>query len=185
MTGMVTSTSTTVTVDQINVITVTAGPIIAMTTGIDVIITTTTTVMIDAMTIVVTTAMTGMTTARVIAVTTNAATAEMIGVMIDVSRTTTATTTITARSGPHRHHLKGATLMVRFSQPTERSISSSAVAKRPKATNSFNRMQGRSGMSTLKLHNLCVGRSSQSLYPGKIIGSISLTPGPTRWSSIP
>jgi hypothetical protein len=43
----------------------------------------------------------------VIVVTTNAASAEMIGVMIDVARTTTTATTTTARNGPHRHHLKG------------------------------------------------------------------------------
>jgi hypothetical protein len=54
------------------------------------------------------------------------------------------------------------------------------AAKQPKATGSSDQMQGRSGTSTLKLHNLCVGRSSQSLSPGKIIGSTFLTPGPTR-----
>jgi hypothetical protein len=36
-------------------------------------------------------------------------------------------------NGLRHHHLKGATSMVRSSRPTERSISSSAVAKRPKA----------------------------------------------------
>jgi hypothetical protein len=70
--------------------------------------------------------------------------------------------------------------MVRFNQPTERSTSSSVAAKQPKATGSSDQMQERSGTSTLKLHNLCVGRSSQSLSPGKIIGSTFLTPGPTR-----
>jgi hypothetical protein len=134
---------------------------------------------------VATTAMTDMTIARVIAVTTSAATAEMIDAMIDVARMTTTATTTTARSGPHRHRLKGATLMVRFSQPTERSTSSSVVAKRPKATGSFDQTQERSGMSTLKLRNLCVGQSSKSLSPGKIIGSISLTSRPTHWLSTP
>jgi hypothetical protein len=121
----------------------------------------------------------------VIAVTTNAVIAEMIGAMIDVARTTTTATTTTARSDLHRHHPKGATPMVHFRQPTERSTSSSAVAKRPNATDSSDRMQGKSGTSTLKLRNLCVGQSSQSLSLGKIIGSIFLTPGPTRWSLTP
>jgi hypothetical protein len=181
MTRTVTSASTTVNFDLIDVITVTADPIVTMTTGIDMIIV----AMIDATTIGATTAMTGVTTARVTTVMTSAATVEMIGAMINVARTTTTATTTTTRSDPHRHHLKGATLMACFNQPTERSTSSSVVAKRPEATDSFDRMQGRSGMSTLKLHNLCVGRCSQSLSPGKIIGSISLTPGPTRWSSTP
>jgi hypothetical protein len=164
-----------------NMITVTAGPIVATMTGIDKI----TAVMTDATTIVATTAKTGVTTARVIAVMTSVVTAEMIGVMIDIARMTTTATTTTARSDLHRHHLKGAIPMVRSSQPTKRSTSSSVTAKRPKAIGSFDQTQGRSGMSTLKLHNLCVGRSSQSFSPGKIIGSISLTPGPTRWSLIP
>jgi hypothetical protein len=79
---MVTSALTTVTVDLIDVVTVTAGPIVAMTIGIDEIIATTTASMIDAMTIVAMTVVTGMTTARVIAVTTREVTAEMIGVMM-------------------------------------------------------------------------------------------------------
>jgi hypothetical protein len=66
----------------------------------------------------------------------------------------------------------------------ERSSSSSVVVKRPKVTGSCDQTQGRSGTSTLKLHNLCIGRSTQSLSPGKIIVSTYLTPGPTRWSSI-
>jgi hypothetical protein len=65
----------------------------------------------------------------VIVVTTSAMTAEMTGVMTDVARMTTTAMTTTARSGLHRHHLKGATLMAHFSQPTERSTSSSVVAK--------------------------------------------------------
>jgi hypothetical protein len=173
---MVISASTTITVDLIDVITMTTGPIVTMTIGNDVI-TVAVSAMIDATTIVATT---GVTTARVITVTINIVTAEMIGAMIDVARTTTTSTTTIARSDFHYHHLKGATPMVRSSQPTERSTSSSVVAKRPKATDSFDQTQRRSGMSTLKLHNLCVGRNSQSLSLGKIIGSISLTPGPTR-----
>jgi hypothetical protein len=98
--------------------------------------------------------------------------------------TVTATTT-TTRSALHHHHQKGATLMVHSKQLTERSTSSSAAAKRPKAIGSFDRTQGRSGTSTLKLHNLYASRSSQSLSPGKIIGSTYLTPEPTHWSLAP
>jgi hypothetical protein len=125
------------------------------------------------------------TTERVIAVMTSAITVEMIGVMIVTARMTTTATTATARSDLYHHHLKGATPMVCFNQLTERSTSSSVVAKRPKATNSSNRTQGRSGTLTLKLHNLYIGRSSQSLSLGKIIGFTYLTPGPTRWSLTP
>jgi hypothetical protein len=121
----------------------------------------------------------------VITVTTSATTAEMIGVMIDVTKTTRNATTTTAMSDLYHHYLKGVTPMVCFSQPTDRSTSSPVVAKRPKATHSFDQTQGRLGMSTLKLWNLYVGRSSQLLSPRKIIGSTSLTPGPTRWSSTP
>jgi hypothetical protein len=142
--------------------------------------------MTDVTTTVAMIAMTGVTTERVITVMTSTTTVEMIGVMIDAVRTTTTATTATARGDLHRHHhLKGATLMVHFNQPTERSISSSVAAKRPNTTGSSDRTQGRSGMSTLKLHNLCIGRSSQSLSPGKIIGSTYLTLGPTRWSLTP
>jgi hypothetical protein len=121
----------------------------------------------------------------VTAMTTSSVTTETISMMIDIPRTTTTATTTTAKSDLHHHHPKGVTPMVHFSQPTERSTSSSTVAKRPKAAGSFDQIQGRSGMSTLKLHNLCVGRSSQSLSPGKIIGSIFPSPGPTRWLSTP
>jgi hypothetical protein len=178
----VTNTSTTVIVNLIDVITMTAGPIVAMTIGIDVIIAATTTVMIGATTIIATTTMTGVMTARVIVVMTSTVTAEMIGAMIDVDRTTTTATTTIARSNLQCHSLKGATLMVHSNPPTEGSTSSSSVTKRPKATGSFDQTQGRLGMSTLKLHNLCVGWSSQSLSLGKIIGSIFLTSRPNRWS---
>jgi hypothetical protein len=166
------------------VITVTAGPIVATTTGIDVITAATTTAMTDATTIIAKIATISVTTIMAITVTTSAVTAEMIGVMIDIARTTTTATTTIARSGLNRHHLKGAILMVCFRQLTKRSTSSSVVTKRPKATGSSDQTQGRSGMSTLKLHNHCVGRSSQSLSPGKIIGFIFSTPGPTRWSLV-
>jgi hypothetical protein len=116
----------------------------------------------------------------VIVVTTSVTTAEMIDAMTDVAKTTTTATTTTAKSGLHRHHLKGATPMVRSSQPIERSTSSLAVAKRPKATDRSDQTQERSGMSTLKPRSCYVSLSSQSLSPGKIIGSISMTPGPTR-----
>jgi hypothetical protein len=148
----------------------TAGLIIAMTIGIDVIVAATTAAIIDATTIVTVTATIGETTARVISVTTSAVTDEMTGVMTDVTRMTTTAMNTTARNDPHRHNQKGATPMVRFSQPTERSTSSSAVAKRPKATYKFNQTQGRSGMSTLKLRNLCVGRNSNHSLQERSLG---------------
>jgi hypothetical protein len=75
--------------------------------------------------------------------------------------------------------------MVRSKPPTKKSTSSSEVAKRPKATCSYDQTQGRSGTSILKLHNLCVGQCTQSPSLGRIIGSTYLTPGPTRWSLTP
>jgi hypothetical protein len=116
---------------------------------------------------------------------TSATTDEMIDEMIDVARTTTIATTIIRRNGLHRHHPMGATPMVHSRRPTVRSTSSSAVAKRPKATNRPDQMPRRSGTSTPKTRGLCVGLNSQSLSPGKIIGFTSLTPGLTRWSSSP
>jgi hypothetical protein len=65
--------------------------------------------------------------------------------------------------------------MVRSSRPTERSTSSSAVAKRPKATDRSDQTQGRLSMSTPKLRSLYIGPSPQSLSPRKIIGSKSPT----------
>jgi NifU-like protein involved in Fe-S cluster formation len=70
-----------------------------------------------------------MTTEKMITMMTSAMTAEIIGVMIDTVRTTTTTKTATAMRDLHHHHLKGATLMVRFNQPTERSTLSSMAAK--------------------------------------------------------
>jgi hypothetical protein len=61
-----------------------------------------------------------------------------------------------------------------------RSTSSSEVAKRSNATDRLDQMPGRSGTSTLKTRDLCGGRNSQSLSPGKIIGFTSLTPKPIR-----
>jgi hypothetical protein len=75
--------------------------------------------------------------------------------------------------------------MVHSRNPTTRLTSSSQVAKRSKATDRLDQMLGRSGTSTLKTRDLCGGLNSQSLSPGKIIGSTSLTPEPIRWSSTP
>jgi hypothetical protein len=85
----------------------------------------------------------------------------MIDVVIAAARMITTAMITTSRSDLHHHHLKGATLIVCFNQPTEKSTSSLGAAKRPKATGSSDQTQGRSGMSTLKLHYLCVGWSSQ------------------------
>jgi hypothetical protein len=51
--------------------------------------------------------------------------------------------------------------MVHFRRPTARSSSSSEVAKRSKATDRPDQTPGRSGMSTPKTRNLCVGSNSQ------------------------
>jgi hypothetical protein len=69
--------------------------------------------------------------------------------------------------------------------PTERSISSPAVSKQPKATDRTDQTLVRSDMSTLKPRSLCGGLNSQSLSPGKIIWFTSLTPELTQWSLIP
>jgi hypothetical protein len=76
--------------------------------------------------------------------------------MIVVAKTTT-----TARNALHHRRQKGQTPMARFKPPTERLTSPLVVERRPRATGSSDQMQGRSGKSTLKLHNLCVGRSTQ------------------------
>jgi hypothetical protein len=156
-----TAVTTTVTVDLINVITTIVDFTVTTMTGIDVTIAATTATMIVAMTNMTTTVVTIATKTiamikGMIVVVTSAMPVVMISMMIDVART----------PRPQRQQPQG----VRSKQLTKRSTSSSAVAKRPKATGSFDRIQGRSGTSTLKLHNLCVGRSSQSLSPGKILG---------------
>jgi hypothetical protein len=189
MTATVANTSTIVTVDLIDEITVTASPILAMTIGIDVIIAATTAAMTDVTTTIATTAMTDEMTTEAIAVmittmivtTTN----ETTGVMIDVARTTTIPAATTARSGLHRHRPKGATPMVRSRRPTARSISSWEVTKRPKATDRLDQTPGRSVMSIPRIRDLCGGLSSQSLYPGRITGFISSTPEPICWSLTP
>jgi hypothetical protein len=75
--------------------------------------------------------------------------------------------------------------MAHFRPLTGRSTSSLVVIRPPRATGSNDQIQGRSAKSILKLHNLCVDRSTQSLSPGKIIRCTFPTSGPTRWSSIP
>jgi hypothetical protein len=115
----------------------------------------------------------------VIVVTTSVTTNETIDAMIDVAKTTTTATTTIEKSGLHHHRPKGVTPTVRSSQTTERSTSSLAVAKRPKATDRSDQT-GRLGMSTLKPRSLYDGLSSQSLSLGKIIGSTSPTPGHTH-----
>jgi hypothetical protein len=107
------------------------------------------------------------------------------GVMIDVARTTTVPATTTARSGLHLHHPKSATPMVHSRRPTARLISSSEVAKQPKATYKLDQTLGRSVTSTPRIRDLCGALNSQSLSPGKIIGFISPTQEPIRWSLTP
>jgi hypothetical protein len=62
-------------------------------------------------------------------VTTSAMTGETIDAMIDVSKMTIIATMTITKSCLYHHRLKAATPMVRSSRPTERSTSSSAVAK--------------------------------------------------------
>jgi hypothetical protein len=174
---------TTVTVDLIDEVTVITGAIFAMMIGIDVIIATTTAAMTDATTTVAMTATTGVTTTGVIivmiAMVTSATTDKMINVMTDVARTTTITTITTGRSRHHRHRPKGATPMACFRRTTARSTSSLAIAKRSKETDKPDQTPRRSGTSTLKTRDLCIGLNSESLSPGKIIGFTSVTPGLT------
>jgi hypothetical protein len=167
------------TVDLIDEITVTVDPILAMTIGIDVIIA----AMTDETTTVATTALISTTEVTVVMITTTIAT--MTSAMIDVARTTTTAKTTTARSGHLHHHPKGATPMVHSRRPTARLTSPLVVAKRSKPTGKLDRTPGRSGTSTLKIHDLYGGPNSQSLSPGKIIGFTFPTPEPICWSSTP
>jgi hypothetical protein len=182
----VANASTIITVDLIDEITVTVGPILAMTLGIDAIIVTTTAVITDVTTTVATTATTGMMTTEaivvMIAMMIVTTTDETTGVMIDVARTTTVPATTTARSRLHRHRTKGATPMVHSRRPTARSTSSLEVAKRTKAFDRLDQTPGRSDTSTPKTRDFYGGLNSQSLSLGKIIGFISPTPEPIRWS---
>jgi hypothetical protein len=189
MTAKVDNTSTIVTIDLIDEITMTAGPILTMTIGIDSIIAATTTAMTDVTTTVTTTTTTGVTITEAIVVMTAmmivTTTDETTGVMIDVARTTIVPAATTARSGLHRHRPKRATPMAHSRRPTARSTSSLEVAKRPKATDRLDQTPGRSNTSTPKTCDRCGGLNSQSLSLGKIIGFISPTPEPIRWSLTP
>jgi hypothetical protein len=144
-TATVANTSTIVTVDLIDEITVTASPILAMMIGIDVIIAATTAAMKDATTTIAMTATTGVMTTRVIIVMIAMMIVTTTDEMTDIARTTTITRTGTGRSGLLRHCPKGATPMVRSRRLTARSTSSSEVAKRSKATDRPNQTAGRSG----------------------------------------
>jgi hypothetical protein len=165
MTGAVASVTTTVTVDLIDEIIVIADAIHAMMIGIDVIIAATTAAMTGATTTVAMITMTGEATTGVtvvmIAITTSATTGEMIHATIDVARTTRITRTTIGRNELHHHRPKGATPVAHSSMTTARSTSSSAVAKRSKATDRPDQTPGRSGMSTPKTRDLYVGLNSQ------------------------
>jgi hypothetical protein len=75
--------------------------------------------------------------------------------------------------------------MVHSRRQIARSTSLLVVAKRSKPTGKLDQTPGRSGTSTPKIHDLYGGLNSQSLSPGKIIGSTFPTPEPIRWSSTP
>jgi hypothetical protein len=132
-----------------------------MMIGINVIITATTAAMTDVMTIVTMTATACVATTGMIAVTTSAMIAEMTDATTNIAKTTTIATTTDEKNELHHHRLKGATSTVRSRLPTERSISSSAVAKQPKATDRTDQTLVRSDMSTLKPRSLCGGMNSQ------------------------
>jgi hypothetical protein len=144
---MVVNTSTIVTVDLIEDITVSVGPILTTTIGIDVIITVTTAAMTDATTAVAITAPTGVT--EVIVVMSATMIVTMTDAMIDIARTTTIDRTTIERSGRLYHRPKGATPMVHSRRLTARSTSSSEVAKRSKATDRLDQTPGTWGTSTL------------------------------------
>jgi hypothetical protein len=156
-----------------------------MIIGIDVIIAATITAMTDVTTTVAMTTTTGVTTTGVNIAMIAMMIVTMTDVITDIARTTIITKTTTGKSRPLRHRPKGATPMVHSRRPTVRSTSSSEVAKRSKATDRPDQTPRRLGRSTPKTRDLYGGSNSQSLSPGKIIGSTSLTPGLTRWSSTP
>jgi hypothetical protein len=177
-TAMVVNASRIATVDLIDEITMTADPILAMTIGIDVIIVATTAAMTDETTTVATTTMISAIEVTVVMIATTIVTTT--GTTIDVAKKTTTAKTTTARSGHLHHHPKGATPMVHSRKPTARLSSSLVVAKRSKPTGKLDRMLGRLGTSTLKIHNLYGGLNSQSLSLGKIIGFTFPTLEPIR-----
>jgi hypothetical protein len=180
---MVANASRIVTIDLIDEITVTADPILAMTIGIDVITAATTAAMTNATTTVVTTALISVIEVIVVMIATMIVTTT--GATIDVARMTTTAKTTTTRSGHLRHRPKGATPMVHSRRRTARSTSLLVVAKRSKPTDRLDRTPGRSGTSTLKIHDLYGGLNSQSLSLGRIIGFTFPTPEPIRWSLTP
>jgi hypothetical protein len=182
-TTMVANASRIATVDLIDEITAIVDPILAMMIGIDAIIAATIAVMTDETTIVATTALISTTEATVMMIATTID--PTTGATTDVVRTTTIVKTTTARSGHLHHHPKGATPMVHSRRPTVRLTSSLVDAKRSKPTDKLDQTPGRSGTSTLKIHDLYGGPDSQSLSLGKIIGFTSPTPEPFRWSSTP
>jgi hypothetical protein len=104
---------------------------------------------------------------------------------IDVVKMTSTAKTTTARSGHLCHRPREATPMVHSRRQTTRSTSMLVVAKRSKPTDRLDQTPGRSGTSTLKIHDLYGGLNSQSLSPGKIIGPTFPTPEPIRWSLTP
>jgi hypothetical protein len=75
--------------------------------------------------------------------------------------------------------------MVHSRRRTARSTSLLVVAKRSRPTGRLNQTLGRSGTSTLEIHDLYGGLNSQSLSPGKIIGFTFPTPEPICWSLTP
>jgi hypothetical protein len=172
-----------VTVDLIDEITVTADPILAMTIGIDVITVATTAAMTDATTTVVMTAL--ISVMQVIVVMIAMMTVTTTGATIDVVTMTTTAKTTTARSEHLRHRPREATPMVHSRRRTARSTSLLVVTKRSKPTGRLDQTPGRSGTSTLKIHDLYGGLNSQSLSPGKIIGFTFLTLEPIHWSLTP
>jgi hypothetical protein len=179
----VANASRTVTIDLIDEITVTADPILAMTIGTDVITAATTTAMTDATTTTVTIVLISVT--EVIVVMIAMMTVPTTGATIDVVRMTTTAKTTTARSRHLYHCPREATPMVHSRRRTARSTSLLVVAKRSKPTGRLDQTPWRSGMSTPKIHNLYGSLNSQSLSPGKIIGSTFPTPEPIHWSLTP
>jgi hypothetical protein len=141
-TAMVVNSLSIATFDLIDEITATADPILAMTIGIDVIIAAITATMTDAMTTVVTTALISVVEVIVVMIATTTVTTT--GTTIDVARMTTTAKTTTKRSGHLRHHPKGATPIVHSRRPTGKP----------------DRTSGRSGTSTLKIHDLYGGLNS-------------------------
>jgi hypothetical protein len=73
--------------------------------------------------------------------------------------------------------------MVHSRRRTARSTSSLVVAKRSKPIGKLDRTPGRSGTSTLRIHDLYGGLNSQSLSRERIIGFTFPTPEPIHWSS--